>query len=306
MACTCASEASAASNNNPKNMNHFKSINRRHFLRSGLFGSAVLASASMPRAVFAGATKTERDPFDGLKLGMASYSLRKFSLDEAIAMTRQAGVKYISLKDVHLPMKSTPAQRQEARQKIEAAGLVLISAGVIYMKNNEDEIHGVFEYAKDAGVPTIVCSPDPDALDTVEKMAKQFDIRIAIHNHGPTDTKYPSPLDVWRLVKDRDARMGLCIDVGHTVRIGEDPVPTIEQCSSRLYDFHLKDVTAPTAKGVPTEVGKGVIDIVAVLKTLLKSKYSGHLGLEYEINTDAPMPGIIESFAYIRGVLAAI
>ena len=281
-------------------------LKRRHFLQSGLFGSAVLAAGALPRALFAGATKTERDPFDGLKLGMASYSLRKFSLDEAIAMTSKAGVKYISLKDVHLPMKSTPAERQEARRKIEAAGLVLISAGVIYMKNNEDEIHGVFEYAKDAGIPTIVCSPDPDALDTVEKMARQYGIRIAIHHHGPTDKKYPSPLDVLRLVKDRDPLMGCCIDVGHTVRIGEDPVPVIEQCSSRLYDFHIKDVTAPTPKGVPTEVGKGVIDIVAVLKTLIKVKYSGHLGLEYEANAEAPMPGITESYAYIRGVLAAI
>jgi len=203
-------------------------------------------------------------------------------------------------------MKSTPAERQEARKKVETAGLTLMGGGVIYMKNNEDEIRNVFEYAKDAGFPTIVCSPDPDALDTVEKMAKQYNIRIAIHNHGPTDKKYPSPLDVLKLVENRDERMGICMDVGHTVRIDQDPVEVIGKCAKRLYDFHIKDVTEAAAAGKPTEVGKGVIDIPAVLKALLQIKFQGHVGLEYEANAKAPMPGIIESVAYMRGALAAM
>jgi inosose dehydratase len=281
-------------------------LNRRRFLQTGLLGSTALAAAALPGAAVADVTKAPRDTFDGLKVGMTSYTLHKFTLDEAIKMTCQVGVKYISLKDVHLPMKTTREERQEVRRKLEAAGLELISAGVIYMKNDAAEIKGVFDYAKDAGIPTIVCSPDPDALDTVEKMAEEYDIRVAIHNHGPTDKKYPSPLDVLRLIKDRDPRMGCCIDVGHTVRIGQDPIPIIEQCASRLFDFHIKDVTGPTAKDVPTEVGRGVIDIVAVLKTLMKVNYSHHVGLEYEAHADNPMPGMIESYAYIRGVLAAV
>ncbi len=261
---------------------------------------------ALPRRASAALTKPEREPCDGLKLGVASYTLRKFSLDEAIAMTKEAGVKYISLKDVHLPLKSTPEERREAHQKIEAAGLELISAGVIYMKNNEAEVRGYFDYARDAGIPTIVCSPDPDALDTVEKLAKEYDIRIAIHNHGPTDKKYPSPLDVLKLVKDRDAHMGLCMDVGHTVRIGQDPVPIIAECAPRLYDFHIKDETSATPKGKPIAVGRGVIDIVGVLEALLKIHYAHHLGLEYEDKADAPLPGMCESFGYIKGVLATV
>jgi sugar phosphate isomerase/epimerase len=155
-------------------------------------------------------------------------------------------------------------------------------------------------------MPTIICSPEPEALDTVEKMAKTYNIRIAIHNHGPGDKKYPSPLDVLKLVKDRDTRMGLCMDVGHTVRINQDPIPIIEECASRLYDFHIKDETEATSKGKPTEVGRGVIDIVAVLKALLKIKYAGHLALEYEAKPEAPFPGMCESFGYIRGVLATV
>jgi inosose dehydratase len=282
------------------------SLNRRRFLQTGLLGSTALAAVGLPTSLRAAVVKAERDPFDGLKIGMASYTLRKFSLDQAIAMTKQAGVKYLCLKDVHLSLKSTQAERQEARRKIEAAGLALVGGGVIYMKNDAAEIRGIFQYAKDAGMPTIVCSPEPEALDAVEQMAKEFDLRVAIHNHGPTDKKYPSPRDVLRLVDKRDPHMGICMDVGHTVRIGEDPVAVIEDCAARLYDFHIKDVTAATPKGGPIEIGKGVIDIVAVLKALLKLRFPYNINLEYEANGDAPMPGIIESYAYLRGVLAAV
>ena len=251
-------------------------------------------------------TKPQRPLFDGLKLGMASYTFRKFTLDQAIEMSKQAGAVSISLKDVHLPYKSTPAERQEAHQKVEAAGLFLASGGVIPMKNNEAEIRDLFEYAKDAGMPTMVCSPDPDALDAVEKMVKEYNIRIAIHNHGPGDKKYPSPFDVWRLVKDRDERMGLCIDVGHTVRIGVDPVDAIRNCAKRLYDFHMKDETEATPKGKPVPVGRGVIDIVGVLKALKGINYGYNVGLEYEEKENDPMPGVVESFAFMRGVLEAI
>lgn len=281
-------------------------MNRRQFLQTGVLGSAALAVTSWPTVSFGAVTKPASDPFSGLKLGMASYTLRKFTLDQAIAMTKQAGVKHICLKDMHLPLSSTTAQRQEARKKIEDAGLLLMGCGVVYLKKNEGEVRRAFEYARDAGMPAIVSAPDLDALDLVEKAAKEFDIRVAIHNHGPGDQRYPSALDVLRMVKDRDSRLGICIDVGHTVRLGEDPVSVIEQCAARLYDFHIKDVTEATRNGKPIEVGRGVIDIVAVLKTLLKVKFPHHLALEYEANENAPMPGITESYGFIRGALAAM
>jgi sugar phosphate isomerase/epimerase len=265
-----------------------------------------MAGLTVPAGMFAASTTDGSDPYHGLKMGVTSYTFRKFDLDKAIAMTREAGVKYISLKDVHLPLKSTKEQRQDARKKIETAGLVLLGGGVIYIKNKEDEIRDVFDYAQEAGMPTIVCSPDPDALDSVEKMAKKYDLRIAIHNHGPGDKKYPSPRDVLRMVKDRDARMGICMDVGHTVRIGEDPVAVIKECASRLYDFHMKDVSSATASGGAVEVGKGVIDIPAVLKALLAVKFGYHVALEYEAQADNPMPGVLGSYAYIRKALSQL
>jgi inosose dehydratase len=287
-------------------MKNSGTFNRRQFLQTTLIGSAALGGISFPGPSVAAVSKPDTDTSHGLKLGMASYTLHKFTLDQAIAMTKQAGMKYITLKDMHLPMNSSAAERQATRQKVEAAGLVLMGGGVIYLKNKADEIRAAFEYVKEAGMPAMVCSPEPAALDAVEAMAKEYDVLIAIHNHGPGDDRYPSPLDVLRLVNDRDARMGACIDVGHTVRLGQDPVAAIEQCGQRLHDFHMKDVTSATAKGAPTEVGRGVIDIVGVVKALVRLKYPHHVALEYEIHSDAPMPGIIESFAYLRGVLAAL
>ncbi|MCC6126638.1 MAG: sugar phosphate isomerase/epimerase [Pirellulales bacterium] len=287
-------------------MTHSPNLPRRRFLQASLLGSAAFAGGSLPAPAWGAVTKAKSDPYDGLKVGVASYSLRKFKPEQAFAMTKQLGVKYITLKDMHLPLKSTPDQLQATRKKIEDAGLTLMGAGVISMKNNEAEIRSIFEYAKNAGLPTIVCMPDRNALDAVEKCVKEYDIRIAIHNHGPTDKNFPSPLDALKAIEDRDSRMGICIDVGHTVRIAVDPIECIHKCASRLYDFHIKDVTAATAKGTTTAMGRGTIDLVAVAKALLEIKFPYHVALEYEANADDPLPGMIESFAYLRGILAAI
>jgi sugar phosphate isomerase/epimerase len=247
-----------------------------------------------------------KDPYRGLKMGVASYSLRKFSLDEAIAMTLKLGVRYITLKDSHLSLNSSKAERQEARRKLDAAGLILMGGGVIYMKNDEAEIRSAFEYAQDAGMPTIVASPEPQALGKLDKMVNEYPIRVAIHNHGPGDEKYPAPQDVFNQVKDHDPRIGLCIDIGHTVRIGANPVDAIRKYSGRLYDLHFKDVTAAAASGECIELGKGVINVVAVLKALLDVRYAHHVALEYEINETNPLVGMTECFAYARGVLATL
>jgi inosose dehydratase len=294
------------------------SINRRQFLQTSVLGSALALGGGTTGCKSVGGqpevkpetvshvVKSQRPSDDGLKIGMASYTYRSFTLDQAIAMTKEAGLKYINLKDVHLPLKSTKEERQVARVKVEAAGLKMMGGGVIYMKNNEDDIKNIFDYCVDAGMPVVVCSPVPDALDLVEKYAKQTGVMVAIHNHGPTDKTYPSPMDVYKMIKDRDPLMGLCMDIGHTVRIGVDPVQCIKDCDDRLHDMHMKDETEALPKGKPTEVGRGVLDIVGILTALKARSFPYHVGLEYEANAKDPQPGVRESIGYIRGVLASI
>jgi len=286
-------------------MNALHRMSRRQLLHAGALGAAALTAAKFSPQLFADSPAPSADPYRGLKMGVASYSLRKFTLDQALDMTRELGLKYICLKDMHLPLKSSAAECRAAHDKVAAAGLTLLGGGVVTFRKR-DEVRNVFQYAKDAGMPTIVASPDPELLDEIESMVKEFDIRLAIHNHGPGDKWYPSPSDALRAVENRDKRMGLCIDVGHTVRIGEEPVAAIQRCAGRLYDFHIKDVSEATAKGTPVVLGTGIIDIPGVLKALLSVGFSGHLGLEYERDAEDPMPGMQKSLAYIRSSIAAM
>ena len=241
-----------------------------------------------------------------LKLGLASYSMREFTLDQALDMAKQMGVKYMTFKDVHVPRTDPPEKTRALRAKIEAAGITIMGGGTITLPNDPVQIKKDFEYAKNAGFPLIYVDPDPAALDTIEQMAKTYDIRVAIHNHGPEEKDWPAPQDAYAAVKSRDKRLGLCIDIGHTLRTGTDPVKACRDCRDRLYDMHVKDLRVKTDKDSQVAVGRGVIDFPALFRTLIDIGYTGQVGLEYEINAKNPMPGIIESMAYMRGVLAAL
>jgi sugar phosphate isomerase/epimerase len=241
-----------------------------------------------------------------LKIGLASYSLRKFPLDQALAMAKSANVQYMTFKDVHIPRTDSPETIKANRAKIEAAGITIMGGGTISMKNDPNQIRKDFEYAKLAGFPLIYCSPDPAALDDIEKLVKEFDLKFVIHNHGPEDKWWPTPQSVYQALKTRDKRMGLCIDVGHTIRTGTDPVKACVDHADRLYDMHVKDLANVTDKDSQVEVGRGAIDFPGLFRALLKIGYQGQVGLEYEIKESDPLPGILESLAYMRGVLAAL
>ena len=240
-----------------------------------------------------------------LKVGLASYTLRKFSLDQALEMCRAVDVRTITLKDVHLPMTATPEQIKAAVAKVAAAGITLMGGGVIYMKNDEAAVRRAFDYAKTAGFPLIVGAPDPDAVPLVERFVREYDIPLAIHNHGPEDKSYPAPQDALKLIKDRDRRLGLCMDVGHAVRAGADPVKTVAECGDRLMDLHVKDLRSADSDD-QVEVGKGIVDYPGLIRALHQRGFAGHVALEYEINEDHPETGIRESLAYLRGVVDAV
>ena len=275
-------------------------ITRKDFLKTlGLTGVATMFSI---KPATSKAPLAASYPFP---LGLASYTFREFSLEDTIAMTQRLGLQKIALKSMHLPLDASPAAIKAAAQKVRDAGLELYGAGVIYMKS-EDEVNNAFEYAKTAGMDVIIGVPNHELLPLVEKKVKEYNIKLAIHNHGPGDDLYSSPNDVYKKIENLDQRIGFCIDIGHVVRIKEDPAELAIKYKDRLYDCHFKDVNKREADGTPVEVGRGVIDIPKFLETLIKINYTGTLALEYEKDGKDPLAGAAESVGYIKGVLKMI
>lgn len=240
-----------------------------------------------------------------LKLGIASYTFRQFKLAETLDMTKKVGLKYVSLKSMHLPLDSSVEKIHEVTKQVKDKGLVLYGGGVIYMKS-ADQVSKGFEYAKAAGMKTIIAVPSHDLLELVDAKVKEYDIMVAIHNHGPSDKVYPDPKSIYEKVKGLDSRIGICMDIGHTMRCGQDPATEAIKYADRLHDVHLKDVTKATGKGTTIEIGRGVIDIPKFIRTLEKIKYKGVASFEFEKDGKAPMIGLAESVGYVKGVMAAV
>jgi sugar phosphate isomerase/epimerase len=245
------------------------------------------------------------EPFGGLKVGVATYTLGKQckTAEEAIKAIKRVGLAYCSIKDFHLSFKLSPEERRATAAKFREAGVTPLSVGNITLKNDEAQVRAMFEYARDVGVGVMVCAPSKDALPVCEKMVKDFGIKMAIHNHGPEDKHFPSPYDVMEAVKDMDERIGCCIDVGHTARAGVDPMESIERVGKRLYDVHMKDLERIDRRSIPIECGRGVLDVRGMLMALKKANFQGHVGFEHEKDMNDVMPGLAESVGYVRGVL---
>lgn len=277
---------------------------RRNFLR--LSGAGLLATQA-PSVLAANTYVNKNLPGSDVpfQLGIASYTTREFSLEETIAMTAGLGISKLCLKSMHLPLDLSPGEIKTEAAKVKEAGLDLYGGGVIYMKSIE-EVDQAFAYAGNAGMKVIVGVPEHDQLEYCSKKVKETGINLAIHNHGPGDEKYPSPESAYNLIKDLDPGMGLCMDIGHTVRIGEDPAKDAARFMDRLHDIHIKDVDKAEESGQTCEIGRGVIDIPAFLKVLLKEKYSKVVSFEYEKDGKNPLPGLAESVGYVRGVLKVI
>ena len=278
------------------------SISRRRFFatNAGALGAAVV----LPDLLFA---RTRVAAAESVKLGVASYSLRKFTRAQAIEMTKALRTPYINLKSFHMPYELSAAEIAAARAEIEGAGLKIVGGGTITFDQDTDaDVQKYFDYARAAGMPLMVATCAPAILPRVEKFARQYDIRVAIHNHGPEDKHYPAPQDVLKYIAKMDRRMGVCIDIGHTVRTGTDVVQSIAQAGPRLLDMHAKDLRDLKVKGSQCIVGEGAIPFPAIFAQLEKMGYTGYVNLEYEIDENDPLPGMKQSFAYMRGVLAGL
>jgi sugar phosphate isomerase/epimerase len=278
-------------------------FSRRNFVQSGaLIAAACATSTAVPS--FAQPT-AKPSP---IKLGVASYTFRNFTRAQMIAFLKQIKVTDLNAKDVKDHLPADPQLEAQALADYAAAGIKLHAAGAIYFAKDDDaDIRAKFEYCKRAGIGVIVAGdPTPETLPRLEKFVKEYDIRIAIHNHGPEDKLWPSPLDVLKSLKGIDARIGCCIDLGHAARAGDDVVQSIHAVGPRLFNIHMKDLTSFKSKESQVAVGEGIMPIPEIFKALAAINYKGFVDLEYEVHGDDPMPGVTESFAYMRGVLAGL
>ena len=288
-----------------------RKLSRRNFVKAA---AATGAAALTTRAGFADALSRSAARASAVgredlvpRLGVASYSLRNFSRAQAIEMTKSLGVRYINFKSVHLPYDAPPAEFAAARAELAAAGLVLVGGGMITFETDTDEgVRKYFDYARAAGMPLIVCTSKASMLPRIEKFARQYDIKVAIHNHGPEDPNFPSPYDVLKAVKGMDSGMGLCIDMGHTVRAGADVVRAVADAGARLLDMHAKDLRDFSSVDSQCVVGEGKMPIAEIFRQLRAMRYAGYVNLEYEIEPDNPLPGMKESFSYMRGALSGL
>ena len=282
-------------------------VSRRGLLLGG--AAVALGGTGLVRAAAAGVTgETAERSAMPIKLGLASYTFRNFTRAQMIGFMKELNVYDLNAKDAkdHLPMD--PAAEAQALADYTAAGVRLHAAGAIYFqKATDDDIRSKFEYLKRANIPVMVAGdPTPENLPRIEQFAKEYDIRVAIHNHGPEDKLWPSPLDILKDIKGMDSRIGCCIDVGHTVRAGTNVVEAIHAVGPRLFNMHMKDLTDFSSKESQVAVGDGKMPIRSIFEALIAIRYPGFVDLEYEVHADDPMPGVSKSYAYMRGVLAGM
>jgi sugar phosphate isomerase/epimerase len=272
--------------------------NRREFLKKGMVGIVAGSALSLTKAHAKGSTKKKDDSF---QLGIAGYSFVHFDLEQSLEMMEKVNVHYLCIKDFHLPYDSTQEQIAAFHERLKASGVTGYAVGPIYVKTRDD-IDNAFDYARRVGVDMVVGIPTHEDLEYLDTKVKEYDIRFAIHNHGPEDELYPNATSIIELIKDLDPRIGLCFDIGHNMRDGEDPIADLKRYADRIFDMHLKNVTAAEAEGKTCELGRGVIDIPAYVKMMREVNYSYVCSLEYEKDMKDPLAGIAESIGYFNGV----
>ena len=181
---------------------------------------------------------------------------------------------------------------------LEKAGIRMNAYGVMGFSANHDENRKVFEFAKRIGIKNITANPKPDSFDSLDKLVEEYDIRIAIHNHGP-GALYDKIDDVVKAVKDHHPHVGACIDTGHFIRSKEDPIAAIETLASRVFAVHVKDEEKQEKKSKNVIIGQGFLDLPGMFKTLKSINFpaDGSISLEYESNPDNPIDDMNQCLA---------
>jgi inosose dehydratase len=292
-------------------------IPRRSFFKQA--GMAAAAAAGVPtlltRTSHAQQFTSGDERQDTFRLGMAGYTFHKFNLDQTLLMLKKVDVHYLCIKDFHLPLKSTEEEIAAFHAKCRSFEVTGYGVGPIYM-GSEEEVNQAFAYARLVSVKTLVGVPfktveskrvaSPELLKLINEKVQEHDIRYAIHNHGPDMPElFPSAESAMELIEKMDSRVGLCLDIGHQLRDGKDPIQALLQFADRVHDIHIKNVTAANKQGRSIEMPRGIIDLPAFVRALRKVRYRGVCSLEYEKDMDNPLTGVAESVGYFRGLMDA-
>ncbi len=275
-------------------------LTRRSFIRTT--GAGIVATG-LPLAGVSGSAEASSGSNRPFRLAIAGYSFAKIDLDRSLEMMKRVGVSYLGVKDFHLPLDSTQGAIDQTLAKMRSSGVEPYGVGPIYMRS-EASVDQAFAYAARVGVSLLVGVPDVPLLPYVEKKVKEYNMRLAIHNHGPDLPLYPGAEDVWKEIKDLDPRIGFCLDIAHSIRLGQDPFEDTLRYRDRIYDFHIWDVDKPEKAGWCVEAGRGIIDFPKFFRILREINYTGTCSLEYGKDMNDPLPGIAESIGYFRGVMA--
>ena len=270
-------------------------LSRRDLLSAA---TAIAAASSLPGAA--------RAADHGLNLGIQLYSLRGYPVDEALRHAREIGFRYVEFWPGIYPLSSSSEQIAAMNKKLADLGLTISAHGVNGFGADAAANRKVFEFANAAGIRTLGADPAPEAFASLDDLVKEFDIRIAIHNHGPKH-RYNKVLDVLKAIEKHDERIGACADLGHFIRSGENPVEVIRLLKGRLYGIHLKDFQDQQEKTKGVILGKGHLDVPAVFAALEQVNFpaDGALSLEYEENPKDPLADIRACFEVATSALAA-
>jgi len=281
-------------------------VSRRDLLRLGGLGAVATLAGCVRRAPQV--IVTERpvvvppEPFK-VDIGLQSYSLRAFKFDDVVAKLREAGLHFVEFFGAHLPMGMKPEELAAAKAKLAAADVKVNAYGVVGIRKDEAAVRRMFDFAKKVGFDCYTAGPAPDALDLLDKLCEEYDIKVAIHNHGPGDRRWGRTQQLLDGTKNHHENIGVCLDTGHLIRAGDDLLEAVHKLGPRLLAFHFKDVNDQNHDVV---VGKGKIDLVAFFTALRDVKFAGPFSLEYERDARNPMPGIVASLAALRQALAKV
>lgn len=231
---------------------------------------------------------------DFSKIGAQSFSFRHFDLQGAVRCLEELGLRYMEFCAVHIPPDVSAPGFDAVRDLLEKHAVIVPAYGVETYTGDIAANRRKFEFAQALGVEVLTADPTPEAFDNLELLCEEFQIKIAIHNHGPK-ARYDRVVDTLQAIDGRHPFIGACVDTGHAIRSGEVPHDVIRSLGDRVHAVHLKDWEYSNEE---TILGEGALDVEAVVAALSDVGFNGPIMLEYELEEEAPLPGMIRSLQH--------